>query len=139
VLGQKPIASRQHFVLLTLPDTYRRLLELGIKEDYSMGFASFPGFRAGTSLPFRFYDLREECETGLLIHPFQAMDVTLQQYLRLTPGEATARIEALIRKIKAVRGTFTSLWHNESLSGQGIWKGWREVFERMVQKGTREG
>jgi hypothetical protein len=138
VLGQKPTVSRQHFLLLTLPDTYRHLLDLGILEDYSMGYASFPGFRAGTSLPFRFYDLKNECETSLLIHPFQVMDVTMQQYLGLTPGEAAARIENLISRIKAVKGTFTSLWHNESLSDRGVWKGWREVFERMAESGKRD-
>jgi hypothetical protein len=137
-LGQKPTVSRQHFLLLTMPDTYRHLFDLGILEDYSMGYASFPGFRAGTSLPFRFYDLKNECETSLLIHPFQIMDVTLQQYLGLTPGEAAARVENLISRIKAVKGTFTSLWHNESLSETGVWIGWREVFEKMIESGTKD-
>jgi hypothetical protein len=138
VMGQKPTASRQHFLLLTLPDTYRHLLDLGIKEDYSMGYASFPGFRAGTGLPFRYYDLKNECETDLLIHPFQVMDVTMQQYLGLTPEEATLRIQNLISKIKAVKGTFTSLWHNESLSETGVWTGWQKVFERMAESGTSD-
>jgi hypothetical protein len=135
LLGMKPEASRQHFLVLKLPETYRELITLDIRADYSMGFASCTGFRAGTSRPFRFYDLEKETETSLVLHPFTVMDVTLQQYLSLTPGEAIDRIDMLIGKVKSVNGVFTSLWHNESLSEQGVWKGWRGVFEEMVKMG----
>jgi hypothetical protein len=134
LLGKKPEMSRQHFLILKLPYTYRQLIKLGIQEDYSMGYASDCGFRAGTSMPFRFYDLPEEHETPLLIHPFVVMDVTLIQYLGLNAAAAADRINLLIEKVKTVNGTFTSLWHNESLSEQGVWRGWRSVFEGMAVK-----
>ena len=87
LLGKRPELSRQHFLLLSFPETYRRLIKQGITCDYSMGYAGHTGFRAGTCRPFRFYDLKEELETGLMLHPFQVMDVTLQQYLRLNPPD----------------------------------------------------
>jgi hypothetical protein len=136
LLGQSARISRQHFLLLTLPDTYRNLISLGIREDYSMGYASAPGFRAGTSRSFRFYDLRDEKETELEVFPFVLMDVTLRQYLSLSPDQALDRITRLMDRVKAVGGTFTSLWHNESLSDTGVWQGWRQVFEGMVREGT---
>jgi hypothetical protein len=111
---------------------------MGIKEDYSMGYASCSGFRAGTCTSFLFYDLVSDCETNLVIHPFLVMDVTLKQYLGLNPGEALDRIYRLVEIVKAVNGTFTSLWHNESLSEHGVWKGWRSVFEGMVKKVIRD-
>ena len=39
--------------------------------------------------------------------------------------------EPLILKdeVKKVKGQFTSIWHNESLSDKDVWKGWRRVFE----------
>jgi hypothetical protein len=132
-LGRKPEASRQHFLILQFPETYRRIIIMGLQEDHSMGYASDIGFRAGTSRPFRFYDLKNESETGLLVYPFLVMDITLQQYLGLTPGEALDRISAMVAKVKAVNGVFTSLWHNESLSDKGAWKGWRNVYEGMVK------
>jgi hypothetical protein len=138
LLGNKPEISRQHFLMLKLPYTYRRIIKFGIKEDYSMGYASCTGFRAGTSMPFGFYDLLNEHETSLLIHPFVVMDVTLRHYLCLDTAEAINRINRLIKKVKAVNGIFTSLWHNESLSEQGVWQGWRQVFEGMVEEGTRD-
>jgi hypothetical protein len=139
VLDKKITKSRQHFLAFELPTTYQRLIQLGILEDYSMGYASHPGFRAGLCTPYRFYNLLEEKETDLTVYPFQVMDVTLQQYLRLNPGEAVKKIRELMDKVKKVNGTFVSLWHNESLSDKGVWKGWRKVFEETVRMGTGKG
>ena len=125
--------SRQHFLRLEIPATYHNLLSLDIYHDYTMGFASQPGFRAGICDPFPFYDLDMEVETPLIIHPFMIMDGTLADYLRLTPEEAFEYIRRLIDEVKAVEGTFMSLWHNESLGGQGQWTGWPEVYEKMIK------
>ncbi|MBN2813120.1 MAG: polysaccharide deacetylase family protein [Bacteroidales bacterium] len=136
ILGKAPKISRQHFLNLKFPETYDRLISLGIETDYSMGYASQPGFRAGTTLPFRFYHLKNETETPLVIHPFAVMDVTLRQYLGLNSGEAIDLLCKLIRKVRRVNGVFTSLWHNESLSEYGPWTGWREVFIQLVKAAT---
>lgn len=130
----KPITkSRQHFLKLLFNETYQNLLKLGIKEDYTLGYASDVGFRAGTCTPFMFYDLYNEHETELRIFPFQVMDVTLNQYLKLTVEEAEKKIKEIIDKIKAVNGTYICLWHNESLSDHGYWKGWEPVYKKMLE------
>ncbi len=133
VTGERVIRSRQHYLQIKMPDTYRNLLQSGIREEYSMGYASALGFRASTSYPFKFYDLLEEQETNLLIYPFQIMDITLHNYLRLRPAQAMNHISKIIDEIKAVNGYFIPLWHNESLSEYGMWVGWRKVFEDMFE------
>jgi hypothetical protein len=125
--------SRQHFLKLKLPDTYRRLIELDIKDDYTMGFANELGFRAGTSMCFNFYDLDNESETNLRVHPFAMMEATLKYYNKVRPDQAIEHVKPIIDAIKKTGGTFISLWHNETLSNWGIWKGWRDVYEEMVQ------
>jgi hypothetical protein len=137
VLEGRVIKSRQHFLAFELPTTYLRLIQSGILEDYSMGYASHLGFRAGICSPFRFYNLLEEKETDLVVYPFQVMDVTLQQYLRLNPDEAIGKIREIMDKVKKANGTFISLWHNESLSDKGVWQGWRKVFEEVVRMGLQ--
>lgn len=130
--------SRQHFLKLKLPDTYRRLIELDIKDDYTMGFANELGFRAGTSMPFNFYDLDNESEANLRIHPFVAMEATLKYYNKVRPDQAMDYLKPVIDEVKKVDGTFISLWHNETLSNWGLWKGWRDVYEEMVQYAVGE-
>ena len=138
VLNREITRSRQHFLRLEIPNTYHTLLNLDIHNDYSMGFASQPGFRAGTCDPFPFYDLEMETETPLMIHPFVVMEGTLADYLRLSPEDGLNYIYRLIDEVKAVGGTFISLWHNESLGGQGRWEGWPDVYEKMIAYGFSE-
>jgi hypothetical protein len=128
--------SRQHFLKLHLPDTYQNLLDHGIKKDFSMGFASHPGFRAGTSNPYYFYNLATESETRLKVYPTTLMDGTLNDYLKLNPSDALDKAKSLIDEVKKVKGTFISLWHNDSLSEQGRWKGWRKMYEEMLKYAT---
>ena len=133
VLKRKVTISRQHFLRLTMPKTYQSLIQLGISDDYSMGYAAHPGFRAGIAIPFHFFDLTSNQTTHLVIHPVSLMDVTLKDYLRLSPEESLETIRMMIDKIKSVHGEFISLWHNESLGNTGRWKCWRGVYEEMVK------
>lgn len=136
ITNKKIDSSRQHFLKLHLPQTYLQLIKAGINHDYSMGYSSQIGFRAGTCTPFFWYDLQLEKQSHLKIHPFAVMDVTLQQYLKLKPTEAIAQIDDLISNIKLVNGTFCSLWHNESLSETGRWKGWKAVYDEMLKNAS---
>ncbi len=132
ILNREITQSRQHFLRLNFPSTYRNLIQLDITDDYTMGYASEPGFRAGICDPFYFYDLDMETVTKLMIHPFQLMEGTLKDYMNKTPEQSLAIMKLLIDEVKAVDGTFISLWHNESLSDQKRWAGWRKVYEDMI-------
>lgn len=133
ITNKKIDSSRQHFLKINLPHTYLQLIRAGINHDYSMGYSSQLGFRAGTCTSFFWYDLQLEKQTHLTIHPFAVMDVTLKKYLKLNPDEAIIKIEELLSAIKLVDGTFCSLWHNESLSESGKWKGWQAVYAEMLK------
>jgi len=129
IVNREVVRSRQHFLKLDLPGSYQRLIDLGIQEDYTMGYASQVGFRAGTSLPFPFYNLDVEMETNLILHPFAIMDGTLNEYMELTVDEAQYLTKEIIDKVKHVNGTFISLWHNETVSDNRHWKDWKQVYE----------
>jgi hypothetical protein len=138
ILHRDITQSRQHFLMLKFPNTYRNLLDRDITDDYSMGFANEIGFRAGICTPFNFYDLDLESETTLRIHPFAAMDATLNLYMHLSPDEALQKVKNLIAETKKVNGVFTSLWHNETLSDEKQWKGWKKVYEEIVEEAVKK-
>ncbi|NLX29814.1 MAG: hypothetical protein GXY59_12670 [Bacteroidales bacterium] len=139
ITGTQISASRQHYLLLEFPRTYRKLLEAGLTADYTMGYPDATGFRAGTATPFFFYDLEKEEVTPLKIHPFVAMDVTLRQYLQLSPRDAISTLNALHAEVKATGGLFSTIWHNESLNDRGFWRGYKMVFERLNKEGIGNG
>ncbi len=123
--------SRQHFLRIVLPQYYQMLERIGITHDYSFGYAANIGFRAGTSREFKFYDLQNERTTDITLHPLVMMDVTLRNYMELTPPQAKSRIESLIEAIRKTNGTFTTLWHNQHF-GQAKWHEWNQVYEDML-------
>lgn len=127
------LKSRQHYLRFRLPETYQKLIDLEIEEEHSMGYASHVGFRASTCTPFYFYDLDFEIQTPLKIFPFALMDTTLNDYLKLTPKQSLGKIRDLRNEVKAVNGTFITLFHNESLSNYLRWKGWSRLYESMLK------
>jgi len=126
--------SRQHFLKLAFPETYRNLLDLEITDDYTMGFAAETGFRAGICTPFRFYDLEMEIETPLTVHPFPFMDGTYIYYKKMKPEDAWNDIRGYINTYRKYGGEFIPIWHNRIFSEkEEEWKGWNKVFEEMIK------
>jgi hypothetical protein len=116
-----------------MPKSYQYLLKSGLQEDYSMGYADEPGFRAGIARPFFFYDLLADQQTSLKVVPFQIMDATLYKYKKLDPSASKEVINKLICETRKVGGLFVSIWHNTSLLDNKEWHEWRDVFEYMLK------
>ncbi|MFH0866987.1 MAG: polysaccharide deacetylase family protein [Bacteroidota bacterium] len=133
VLNREVTRSRQHFLKLSFPNTFRGLIEADIEEDYSLGYPTQTGFRAGICDPYNFYDLDMETETHLKLFPFALMEGTLRDYHNVSAFDAIKYIKPLIDEVKAVNGMFISLWHNESLSNEKRWIGWHKVYEEMIK------
>lgn len=132
ITDQNITRSRQHYIKLTLPHTYRNLLDACITDDYSMGYASANGFRAGTSHSFFWYDLENEQITNLRVHPFAFMEVTSKVYQRQNTDEAYAEWERLYNAVKKTNGTFISIWHNHTLGTDRLYNGWSDLYKKML-------
>ncbi len=127
---KRPIShSRQHFLKLRIPETYRTLIAQGILHEYTMGYAEQPGFRASISTPFRFFDLENNVETPLTVHPFAFMEETFSKYLKIPPEASWDSIESLIAVIKKANGTFIPLWHNDTFHQEE----WFPVYQKMIE------
>jgi len=134
ISAQTITKSRQHYLKLTFPETYNSLLSCGITEDYSMGFAQLPGFRAGTCKPFYFYDLKNEKITALKIYPITCMEASFIYYSKISPAKALVEILNLLKEVKKVDGTFISIWHNDNLEDDKLNKKWYSVHNSMISQ-----
>ena len=126
--------SRQHYLRMDLPETYQKLVDIEVGEDYTMGFASYYGFRASTCTPFYFYDIDFEIQTPLKVFPYAVMDGTLKEYLNYTPKRSFDIILKMANEVKKVNGVFITLFHNESISGTGQWRGWNRLYENLLKE-----
>ncbi len=129
VLKREINKSRQHFLVLNIPSTYRNLLNLDIVEDYSMGYATTPGFRAGTSRPFNFYDLDVDAQTHLKLHPFVFMDTAFKH------GSGMEEYRYIVKQVKKSGGNMVLLWNNESFSEKILGQNGIKTYEELVRIG----
>lgn len=130
--------SRQHYILLKLPQIYQALLKHEIRKEFSMGYPDNIGFRASIASSFLFYDLSSEIKTPLRIYPFCVMDVTLKDYLQLDTKKALKATFDLLEEVRKVNGLFISIFHNHSLSETDGWEGWQEFYTQLIEKASRQ-
>lgn len=124
--------SRQHYIRISLPETYQQLIQNGIKTDASMGYGSINGFRASVASPYFWYDLKEEKETDLQLIPFCYMDANAIFEEHLSPQEALAQLQYFYSICKEVNGTFYTVFHNHFLTNQPEWIVWKDVYASFL-------
>lgn len=134
ITGSPVRISRQHFLKMKIPLTYKNLINLNITEDYTMGYPDTFGFRAGTSHMFFFYDLSMEKSTLLQLYPFSFMDSTFKYHLKAGEEQTIEKVKKIVDRLRNVNGSFISLWHNETFDpNTSTGKQWRKIFERVLE------
>jgi hypothetical protein len=136
ITGLKITSNRFNYLRFTMPASFVSLGRIGITDDYSMGYATRSGFRAGTCSPFYFFNLLKNERTNLKLHPFAFMDTTLARYNKLGTKDSLEKILLMMKWVKEVEGPFVGIWHNNSFIDTGIWKGWENVFEAVAREAS---
>lgn len=132
-LIDKPVTiSRQHYLKMTIPETYHRLIKAGIKKDYTLGYGTSNGFRASYADAFYWYDLINETVTQLEIHPFCFMDANNIFELRSPVYEAKQELEELFDQVKMVNGEMVVIFHNHFLTDQPEWVEWKKMYADFI-------
>jgi hypothetical protein len=124
--------SRQHFIRFNLPEGYKRLIEAGITNDYSMGYGSINGFRASVASSFFWYDLESEEQTSLRIHPFCFMDANSYYEQKQNSQQTYDELMHYLSACKEVNGNLITIWHNNFLGTAREFEGWKEIYEQFI-------
>ena len=137
IIGRSIHISRQHYIRIKMPDTYRMLVKNDITEDYSMGYGVHLGFRAGTGNSFFWFDIEQDSISTLRIHPFCFMDTTAHYEAKLSAMEAFEKLHAMSKVLEQTGSTMITIFHNFSLGTSHEWKGWRQAYEDfLIEKTT---
>jgi hypothetical protein len=126
--------SRQHYIKFNLPEGYRRLIDIGIKHEYSMGYGTINGFRASVASSFWWYDLLNEKITPLRIHPFCFMDATCFYKQNLSVDESYKELLYYSKENKKVNGEMISIFHNNFLGAGKEFTGWQEMYKKFISQ-----
>ena len=133
VLNRPVHQSRQHYIRFHLPSTYHQLIDAGITDDYSMGYGSVNGFRAGTSRSFQWFDLSRNINTSLRIHPFCYMEANSYFECKQSVDEAETEWRELEKLVRSVNGQMITIWHNIFLGSQKRFAGWGDRYVQWLK------
>jgi methionyl-tRNA formyltransferase len=118
-LGRTVWGQRHHYWALDWRApwrTYRKHVNAGFRYDTSIAWRDLPGFRAGTSLPFRPFDPERGRPLDLDVLPSSMMDGHVIGNPMAGPTLEAAR--ALIETSRAAGGTVVFDWHTETASNR---------------------
>ena len=121
---------RFNYGLLSASSGYYNLLEHEIQKDYSMGYTEEIGYRASTAVPFYFYDLNNDLQTSLKIHPVVAEESGLR---RFSDRMAFKRLEELYKNLPT-RSAFHGVSFSNAVLNSGVMKNnWRDQFINYLE------
>ena len=134
IVSQKVVYSRQHYIRFHFPETARSLIEAGIKHDFSMGYGSINGFRASVASTYPWYDLENENQTNLMIHPFCFMEANAYYEQKISSAEAMDELKFFTYQLQQVGGTMITIWHNNFLGSSSQFKNWKDIYQQWVSE-----
>lgn len=127
-----PVSSiRQHWLRLSIENTWHEQYEAGIKYDTTLGFNDVIGFRAGIANPYHPYDFIGKKEHKIVEIPMVIMDGTLFDY----KGEASIReVIDILKEVKKFNGCISINWHQRTAAKDYAWYN----FYKEILDGIKE-
>ena len=109
--------NRNHYLRAKEPQDMQYLINAGITDDFTMGFADVSGFRLGTCRAVKWIDVRTKKVSNLTLHPLTIMECTLDrpQYMNLDYESALTYCQQLIDLTFMFNGDLNLLWHNTNV------------------------
>ncbi len=134
IANKQILNSRQHYIQFSLPDSFEKLTEAGINNDFSMGYGSINGFRASFAGSFYWYNLAAEKMTRLKLFPFCFMDANSHYEQHQNTKDAFAELMHYKNECEKVNGLFISIFHNNFLGTDKKFNGWKELYEAFISQ-----
>ena len=122
--------SRQHFLMFDIRKTPQQLIKNGVVADFSMGYSNSPGFRAGTSRPFKYYNFEKEAAEPLFLVPFCFMDGAYSIHQKLTMEEALKNLLEMGEQVLRTGGNFVTVFHERSFYDH-LYPGFSRLYKNL--------
>ena len=115
-VGKRVFFFRNHFLRSCEPSHLASLENIGITDDFTMGYADVAGFRLATTRPAIWINPATGRLSRLVLHPLSVMDATLAdpRYMGMDAESAREYCISLFHTIRRYGGEVCLLWHNTS-------------------------
>jgi peptidoglycan/xylan/chitin deacetylase (PgdA/CDA1 family) len=130
VLAHRVQGGRQHYLRLSVPETWEHQAAAGLDYDASLGSSDEYGFRHG-------YDLVRPFDDEFVVFPLTLMEQTLPD-----PDDrfdaAWAACERLLSEAAANDAVMTVLWHPRYFNPEEF-PGYQRLYRRLVTEALERG
>jgi hypothetical protein len=124
---------RQHFLRAKFPRLWVFAEKAALSYDSSLGYNYQSGFRAGTSHPFKTYDVSEDKPQSLTEFSLHLFEYNLPE-----SGEKIQKsketISELIHQVSSFNGLMVSLFHPSNFMRQPYQQLWEYLHEELKKK-----
>lgn len=138
VLGHPITGCRQHYLNLSIPETWRYHRSIGLRYDASLGVADDFGFDASIDGDHRVgTGVRRPFGDGFLVFPLTVMETALVEN---TVGldAAWVALESLLAEARQRNAIVTVLWHPRLFHTRDF-PGYRQLYDRLITRAKALG
>ncbi len=132
------IGTRQHFLCLKKPSTWKYQSQTGFLYDCTLGYPDRSGFRSGFAFPFQPFESQADKKIDIWEINTNVMDQTYDKYDPKTIDQIKEEIDRLFLQLESSGGgMLTLLWHTnvlEEFGFLGFVKLYGEVLESLKTK-----
>jgi peptidoglycan/xylan/chitin deacetylase (PgdA/CDA1 family) len=128
VLGHDVVGGRQHYLRLSVPETWEHHRAIGLRYDATPGSSTDYGFEYGYR-PFAPFE-------DFLVFPLTLMEQALERHASL--ADRWAACERLLEEARRERAVVTVLWHPRYFN-ESEFPGFRHLYRRLVERALELG
>lgn len=127
VTGKPVIAHRNHYLRINLEKFNSQLETAGIKYDFSVGYSSILGFRAGLATPYLSFNHEKSAPSKITEIPLIYME--REDHLNDEAG-TLEKLSLVLQEVKKYNGCVSILFHPESFA---VDKRWLIFYEKVIK------
>jgi hypothetical protein len=132
-LGCAVTCHRNHYLRFDPISLYSQLEEAGIRYDWSVGFVTRIGFRAGTAQCYQAFDLGQGRISAVRSVPQLFMDTVLQSH---EPAEVLTQLRSALAMVRDTRGCVCFVFHPETfLLDPRAWPLFEDILQMCEEMG----
>ena len=132
-IGEEIKGVRQHYLRLQFPEAWRNFQNAGLQYDSSCGYNRAMGFRAGTSFPYKTFDVEKAEILKFYEIPFLVMDYPWLEGQSNHPGRQF-EFQEIVDQIEKCQGLLHILWHPHNLVEHEFKPLWESIFSWLEHK-----
>ncbi|MCG5501303.1 hypothetical protein [Ectothiorhodospira lacustris] len=136
--GCAPLGSRNHYLTLDVPESWRVQATGGLIYDSTFGHPARLGSPGGFCFPFAVPGLKARDGRDFIQQPLSIMDTTLFRYQNLDYQGAMEASLKVLEQVRDTGGLATLLWHNNFFNEEEYIE-WEQTYADLLSWLAEEG